>query len=463
MYKRRLSQWNVQKNVKVNEVLAVLRSKDYTPGDPSRPEVVNVNGRNVPVNRVEQYLERRRRQLQALRKKGALDTHGQVYAPPQLPFSAPDHLQVPEEMGRLIQQYIDGSFGAGAWMSGSNRDELRSRKSNGNVVHLFSNLFDACSLLRQNEIQAGFQKMNQSLDFMGRALSEEDPRFLVSTFRVLALCHWYNLPDIYRILLTHLKKLSGIVLGSGHPTSRIFTLLSSMQPSDRDLGVKIAAELLCRHLQKYVIQTSNSGAYLNLVVSYVDTLESLGLYDESVEGIVEAMKYPDPRFTWSAETLGLYFQFILRPSDRSPRRSPPPGGSPVCPPPNFLDVGRSMGLLGPSISVDGPNSAAIEIMRYCYTLRAKALREGRATTMTKGGASMWPSLVTCPDEERIRILKDLLAVRDADRPPPNGAPHNEPYKWGWYPVIHEAQKGESEPPGYCERTWLIFGLHRPGH
>lgn len=442
MYKRRLSQWNVQKNVKVGEVLAVLLSKEYTPAVPGRPDVVTVNGRDVPTDKIEHYLERRRRQLRALRRKGVLDTNGQVHTPPQLPFSAADHLQVPEQMGRLVQQYIDGSFGAGAWVAGRHKEELRSKKSNGTVVHLFSNLSDACSLLRQNDIQTGFGKMNQSLDFMNRALSEEDPRFLVSTFRVLALCHWYNLPDIYGILLTHLRKLSGIVLGSGHPASRIFALLGSMRPSDRDLGVKVAAELLCRQLQKHVMQNSNSGAYLNLVVSYVDTLESLGLFNEAAEGVVEAMKYPDPRFSWSAETVRLYVQFILRSSDKGPLPThSQQETSPVCPPPSFLDVGKGLGIFGQSVSLDGSTTAAMEIMRYCYTFRAKALSEGRATAMTKGGASMWPSLVTCTDEERIRILKDLLAVRDVEPAAPESAPE-EPYKWGWYPVTHEAKRAD---------------------
>ncbi|KAB5585622.1 hypothetical protein GE09DRAFT_32329 [Coniochaeta sp. 2T2.1] len=415
MYKRRLNLWNVQKNVKAGEVLAVLRSKEYNvPGDtPDKPHVIHVNGRDVPVDKVEQYLDRRRRQLQLLRRKGILDTQGQVYAPPQHPFKAADHLQIPEEMGRLIQQYIDGSFSAGAWIPGENRDDLRSRRSDGTVVYLFSNLFDACSHLRQNEIQAGFGKINQSLDLMDRALSEEDPRFLVSVFRVLALCHWYNLPDIYRILLTHLKRLSGIVLGPGHPASRIFSLLSSMQPGETDLGVKVAAELLCRHLQRYVVRSRNSGAHLNLLVSYVDTLESLGLYEESVEGIVEAMRYPDPRFKWSAETLELYFQFILRPKDNKPHVFPAAvvEGSPVCPPPKFVQVGEMVGIHGHTLDLEGSHTAAVEIMKYCYTLRAKALAEGRTTAMTKGGASMWPSLVTCPDEERRRILRDLLAER----------------------------------------------------
>lgn len=65
-------------------------------------------------------------------------------------------------------------------------------------MHLSKNFFGACSLLRWNEIEAGFVKINQSLDIMDRALSEEDPRFLVSTFRVLALRHWYNPPDLTR-------------------------------------------------------------------------------------------------------------------------------------------------------------------------------------------------------------------------------------------------------------------------
>jgi len=450
MYKRRLNQWNVQKNVKAGEVLAVLRSKEYAPGDPSTPEVINVNGRGVPVDKVEQYLERRRRQLQALRRKGVLDTGGQVFVPPNAPFSAPDHLQIPEEMGRLIQQYINGSFGAGTWLPGRSRDELRSRNSNGNVVHLFSSLFDACSMLRRNEIQAGFQRINQSLDTMNRALREEDPRFLVSTFRVLALCHWYNLPDIYRILLTHLKRLSVIVLGTGHPASRIFHLLSTMPPTDRGIGVKVAAELLCRQLQKYVSQTSNSGAYLNLIVSYVDTLESLGMYEESIEGIVEAMKYPDPRFKWSAETLGLYFRFILRSSGggNTPAQFPEEmEESPVCPPPKFVDMGRGLGILGPSLSLEGSNDAAVELMRYCYILRAGALQAGRASAMTKGGASMWPSLVTCPDEERIRILTELLASRE-----PESVVLDDSYKWGYQPVTVGNKNGESDSPGHRGST-----------
>jgi hypothetical protein len=447
MYKRRLNQWDVQKNVKAGEVLAVLRSKEYTAGDPKKPEVVRVNGRNVPVDKVEQYLDRRRRQLQALRKKGVLDSQWQVYVPPAAPLSAPDHLQIPEEMGRLIQQYIDGSFGAGAWLPGRDRDELRSRNSTGNVVLLFSDLFDACSLLRKNDIQAGFQRLNESLDAMNRALKEEDPRFLVSTFRVLALCHWYNLPDIYKVLLTHLKRLSGVVLGTGHPTTQIFGLLNDMPPAHRNTGLKVAAELLCRHLQKYVSQSKNSGAYLNLMVSYVDTLESLGLYEESVEGMVEAMKYPDPRYRWSAETLRLYFQFIRGPADWSKLTDQRPvQPSLICPLPKFVDIGAELGLFGSPATPEVCNIAAVEMMRHCYTLRAQALAAGRSTPMTKGGASMWPSLVTCPDEDRIRILKDLLVMRAAEREqlPMDRAP----CQWGYQSVTVKNVHGKPDSWGY---------------
>lgn len=139
MYKRRINRWNIEKKVKASDVLTVLQSNEYHAKPNSRPSVVVVDGRTVPLTKVEQYIERRRRQTRTLVKK--------MWRPdnPRPALNAAARLQIPEEMGRLIQQYIDGSFQAGAWITGAQRDQFRSSKSTGIVMDSFNNLFDACA------------------------------------------------------------------------------------------------------------------------------------------------------------------------------------------------------------------------------------------------------------------------------------------------------------------------------
>lgn len=103
-------------------------------------------------------------------------------------------------MGGLIQQYIDGSFGAGAWMPGRSMNELKSVMSNGSVSTCSVAFLTLARFSARTSSRPAYQKINQSLNFMNRALLEDVPRFLVSTFRVLALCLWYNLPYLQFIL-----------------------------------------------------------------------------------------------------------------------------------------------------------------------------------------------------------------------------------------------------------------------
>lgn len=72
--------------------------------------------------------------------------------------------------------------------------------------------------------------------------------------------------------------------------------------------------------------------------------------------------------------------------------------------------------------------------------------------MTKGRASVWPSLATCPDEERFLILTDLVA-RDngeAEPEPRKGESTDETYKWGWYP--REQGRGVRRTGGHAHKS-----------
>lgn len=253
---------------------------------------------------------------------------------------------------------------------------------------------------------------------MGQALTEEDPHLLGAVFRVLALCSWYGLRDIHRILSTHLQKLSTVVLGPGHPATRIFSMLNAMAPADREVGLKIAAELHTRHLQHHVMQ-SNVGACLHLLMSYVDTLENLGMYEEATQIIVEIVSVPDPRFAWSNETLRLYLQFISRPLYWEVCTNRTELGIPVGTPVTYVDPIESWIIFAPVLSnspTEDERDPAADVMRYCYQVRTETLRKGQGEmTVIKGGANMWPSLVTCEDKDRIRVLKKLLH-RSSDQP-----------------------------------------------
>lgn len=411
MYKSRISRWNIEKKMKARDVVSVLQRSEYHSQDHGRPSIVTVDGRVVHLSRVQQYIERRRRQNRTSVK--------QMWRPdnPRPALTAAARLQIPEEMGRLIQQYIDGSFEVGAWIAGEQRDQLRSSKSTGIVVDSFNLLFDACALLNRNEVPAGFAKIHESLDIMGRALSEEDPHLLGAAFRVLALCQWYGLMDIYGVLSTHLQRLSLVVLGSSHPATRVLTMLITMAPEDREVGLKIAAELHTRHLQHRLMRC-NIGACLHLLMSYVDTLESLEHYDEATKIILEIVSVPDSRFSWSNETLRLYLQFLSRPLDEEvyPKRADlgiPVGNKPV----TYVDTVESWMTFAPVLSDELTSadrvSAAADVVKYCYEARTRTLREGRGNTnVIKGGPNMWPSVVTCEDKERVRVLKNLVHRSD---------------------------------------------------
>lgn len=188
-------------------------------------------------------------------------------------------------------------------------------------------------------------------------------------------------------------RLSVIVLGSGHPASRIFSLLSTMPAFDRGVGMKIAVELLCRHLQNYVMQTSNS-------LGVLEPGRELRCYPRESAAVRRIYR----RHHRSHEVLRAPIQVVKRDSQSVLPVHPPPSSdkrvthelpgaveSSLCPPPKFVDMGKGLGIFGPSISLDGSNNTADEIMRHCYTFRANALKAGRATAMMKGGASMWPS------------------------------------------------------------------------
>ena len=153
MYKSRITQWNLDKKNKGNEMRAVARKRKLR-RDQGKLSIFRVRGRSVDSDEEVRYWHRKGvtvddviAQRTLSRTPGAV----QVFTPIHSPVSTPAELATPERIFRSIQDYVAGSFEAGTWARTDPRNVCYSTKANrsARLGEYLSGCLEACELFER--------------------------------------------------------------------------------------------------------------------------------------------------------------------------------------------------------------------------------------------------------------------------------------------------------------------------
>jgi len=150
MYKKRISQWGLDKKNKEKDILAIVR-KTTQRAAVGKKSAFRIRGQIQDPEETERYLKRRGLSMDLVQVQSAATPPGlECFTPSEVPSPprTPEVFSVPEHIFILMQDYIIGSFEPGTWVfetCTSVKDSADAKSPRSNLINysrLACDLFD---------------------------------------------------------------------------------------------------------------------------------------------------------------------------------------------------------------------------------------------------------------------------------------------------------------------------------
>ncbi|KAL7628663.1 hypothetical protein AAE478_000178 [Parahypoxylon ruwenzoriense] len=271
MYKIRFNRWGLHKKLRAHQVaeLLVQRSRRAAVGKSS---VSFVHGRKIDTDRLDTYLRRvsaaRRVELEAIllgsvklgrgQRRNLEDIICRTPSPEPGPvpryLDAPDGLRLPEECIQIVQNYVDGAFGAALWQTTSEKELVFPRKGKTWLDPVSS----ARQLFMNGFTEQGFHMLRITFDDYRDVMVRQDPSLLVETCLALGALLQSG-PGLAESLINYACGMSLIVFGRQHPLHLLFLRLKDASPSEI---TQFAGMILQAYLQAIQLGSRLKPTYL---------------------------------------------------------------------------------------------------------------------------------------------------------------------------------------------------------
>lgn len=279
MYKDRLRKWGIAKNIKTSDINTLELMNHSTikhsgpppltpspehhqhqsPDQQQQPEFFVVGSRVVRFERLQQALQRRAAVARRATMKNdprqinLINVNASDSIPPFLvnlpgaarrmhhrplaPTSpttyqplAPETFRIPEQILQNSHAFIQGLFDFPSSSSPSS-SALISLRGPIQTLHLtFEETIGNLTQLRATpqRTRLAFQSLDTAFALLRPCLTSHDPQFLLILTQLLALCVYSRRLEIMGMLLGYLQELTAVVLGAGHPLTRVCRDLRTM-------------------------------------------------------------------------------------------------------------------------------------------------------------------------------------------------------------------------------------------
>lgn len=256
MFKKRLKKWGLNnKNIKGEETLRVA-SQRYQRDAFQKPSKIIVRGREREWEHVLRHLNRNPHLRAKLRSNVPDITRENLDVVVRTPSPAPpavvsvplvlgtnDTLQVTEELGRRLSDYVTGAFESGLWVVERSDpcEDVRVARRADRWADLG---IVAMHLIASGNIQGGFTMIGKWLDRAGRVIREGHPRLLRQTINIVLELMDFQAGDLEvrlrRSVVDYLRDISETVLGPQHPFTIVWKRLRD-KPRRALLSIAILA------------------------------------------------------------------------------------------------------------------------------------------------------------------------------------------------------------------------------
>ncbi|KAI4283731.1 MAG: hypothetical protein L6R38_001988, partial [Xanthoria sp. 2 TBL-2021] len=231
MYKTRIHKWKIGKNVKAEEMKAIVR-KQAQRAITGKQSAFRLRDVEVPEHKIDRF--RKTAGLlsleQALRVGAATPTRLVCYTPLRSPLRTPSTLAIPEKITKLVQDYILGSFESNTWEI--QQDQLwpygpSIEDTSTGAFH--GTFYLARQLLDAHQDEYAWQVLDMALACLEPMLRAEKPFTLKKIVSIL-LIHFFRIGHRFTShILEHLSAMSTNVKTQNHPFSHIFRALLDVE------------------------------------------------------------------------------------------------------------------------------------------------------------------------------------------------------------------------------------------
>ena len=242
MYKDRRREWKINKNVKSEEMEAIVRktAQRLQAGKDSRFQLRNIC---VTEGKIKRYRKDNKilSEQQAMALRARTPPGLRCYTPLASPLTTPRELEIPERLIKVVHEYINGSFDSNYWLVDCS-DWCRHKKwlvKNGGETSIFTfeaRMGNAAHLFSKGQLKPAWQTLQNAMSLVGELVSAEDPQTVFSLFRtVLNLVVWLRLPDIALAVLRQFHNISTKLVGEMHPLSQTLGFVKELVASKRNM------------------------------------------------------------------------------------------------------------------------------------------------------------------------------------------------------------------------------------
>ena len=227
MYKDRRRAWGISKNVKSEEMEAIIRktAQRLRAGKKSYFQLRKTWVSNAKIKRY-----RKDKKIQS--EQQAMDLRARTppelicYTPLASPMSTPRELEIPERLVKVVHEYITGSFDSSSWLVDGldwcwHKNGI-ARAADESIIQTFNyRIFNAAELLAEGQSKPAWQSLHIAMSLVGEVVSAEDPQTLFGLVNaVLSLFIAYQLPDVALTVLRHFHNMGTKLVGEMHPLSQ---------------------------------------------------------------------------------------------------------------------------------------------------------------------------------------------------------------------------------------------------
>ena len=240
MYKSRIREWHLEKNIKAAEKEEIRQHEQRNSGlQLGRPML---NGKPVPKQRLDRY-DRDRRRDRSDRKRIFKEAFESNLALSFERISDPNEYRESQIVFKCLEDYYDSklegdSIGAWkAWKNASNPSSgspsisytfygrVYSRKL-PRAFDVFNSFTTGARELRRKRHYRGWRLITEGFELMRSCLQREDHTFISGLFQLICARVFRSCPELLAKILNHIAELSKIVYPENHPISLVGQLLA---------------------------------------------------------------------------------------------------------------------------------------------------------------------------------------------------------------------------------------------
>ena len=227
MFKKRVRDWGLEKNVKSDEMKAIIR-KQTERARVGKKSTFCLRGNQVPEHKIKRFQKAlgllSDEQLLRLGTKTppALICH----TPLMSPLALPRELDIPKRIAKAVQDYTYGSFDSGTWRV--YEDQLTSARRNMEdpSSEFYNECFHASFLFMQGDTNEAWRLLNFTSCRVEPMIRNNDVIALRDFGMVIGIAFLSSHFDAIAFALTqHISAMSAGILPSTHPLRKIFEYL----------------------------------------------------------------------------------------------------------------------------------------------------------------------------------------------------------------------------------------------